>query len=272
VVRHVIMLIVVSVAFLFSFPTNAETVVTAVAIALALTVFGQTLVLNRKLKPMVSPGPKATEPKTWLSVSLPILMVEGFYVLLTNTDILVLQQFRGSSDVAVYYAAAKTLALIAFVHFAVSAAVAHRFSEYHVTEDRERLRQILFDSIRWTFWASLAACAVILALGQPLLWLFGSQFVGGYHLMFILAVGLMARSACGPVERLLNMLGEQRICAAVYAAAFALNLVLCIVLIPRMGVEGAALATSIALIVETVLLFFVTRRRLGLHVFIWGRS
>jgi O-antigen/teichoic acid export membrane protein len=272
VVRHVVMLILVSLAFLFGFPTNAETVVTAVAIALALTVFGQTLVLNRKLKPMVPPGPKATEPKTWLSVSLPILMVEGFYVLLTNTDILVLQQLRGSNDVAVYYAAAKTLALIAFVHFAVSAAVAHRFSEYHVTDDRERLRQILLDSIRWTFWASLAACTVILALGQPLLWLFGSQFVGGYHLMFILAVGLMARSACGPVERLLSMLGEQRICAAIYATAFVLNLVLCIVLIPRMGVEGAALATSTALIIETVLLFFVTRRRLGFHVFIWGRS
>jgi O-antigen/teichoic acid export membrane protein len=272
VVRHVVMLILVLVAFLFGFPTNAETVVTAVAIALALTVFGQTLVLNRNLKPIVPPGPKATEPKTWFLVSLPTLMVEGFYVLLTNTDILVLQQFRGSDDVAVYYAAAKTLALIAFVHFAVSAAVAHRFSEYHVTDDRERLRQILFDSIRWTFWASLAACTVILALGQPLLWLFGSQFVGGYHLMFILAVGLMARSACGPVERLLSMLGEQRICAAIYATAFVLNLVLCIVLIPRMGVEGAALATSTALIIETVLLFFVTRRRLGFHVFIWGRS
>jgi O-antigen/teichoic acid export membrane protein len=81
----------------------------------------------------------------------------------------------------------------------------------------------------------------------------------------------LARSAVGPVERLLNMLGEQRICAAVYAAAFAINLVLCVVLIPRIGVEGAAVATSTALIVESILLFIVTRRRLGFHVFIWGR-
>ena len=68
------------------------------------------------------------------------------------------------------------------------------------------------------------------------------------------------------------MLGEQHACAAVYAAAFALNLVLCIVLIPRIGVEGAAVSTATALIFESVMLFVVTRRRLGFHVFIWGRS
>ena len=40
------------------------------------------------------------------------------------------------------------------------------------------------------------------------------------------------------------MLGEQRICALVYAGAFALNLALCIVLIPHFGVAGAAIATA----------------------------
>jgi len=50
-----------------------------------------------------------------------------------------------------------------------------------------------------------------------------------------------------------------------------LNLVLCVILIPRIGVNGAAVATSTALIVESILLFVVTKRRLGFHVFIWGR-
>jgi O-antigen/teichoic acid export membrane protein len=271
VVRHLIMLTIMSAAYLLSFPTDAETAVTAVAIALLLTVIGQTFVLNRKLAGAVAPGAKAYEFKTWFSVSLPILIVEGFYLLLTNTDIVMLQHFRTPEDVAVYYAAAKTLALIAFVHFAVAAAVGHRFTQYHVANDRERLKDILADSIRWTFWASLAASVVILAMGPMLLSLFGKQFVGGYHLMLILVAGLMARSSIGPVERLLNMLGEQRVCATVYATAFVLNLVLGIVLIPRIGIDGAAIATSTALIVESVMLFFVTRRRLGFHVFIWGR-
>jgi O-antigen/teichoic acid export membrane protein len=271
VVRHLVMLVLMVAAFLLSFPTTAETAVTAVAASFALTVIGQTVFINRKLRQAVPPGPKAFETKAWFKISLPILMVEGFYLLLANTDILVLQQFRTPDEVAYYYAAAKTLTLIAFVHFAVSAAVAHRFSEYHVNDDSDRLRQILGDAIRWTFWASLAATVLILLLGRPLLSLFGARFVEGYYLMFILAAGLMARAAVGPVERLLNMVGEQKACAAVYGSAFALNLILCIVLIPRIGVAGAAVATSTALIVESILLFWVTKRRLGLHVFIWGR-
>ena len=212
-VRHLIMLTIVSAAWLFGFPADAQTAVIAVAAALLLTVTGQTIVLNRKLAQTIAPGPKAHDTKTWFAVSLPILIVEGFYLLLTNTDILMLQHFRSPEDVAVYYAAAKTLVLIAFVHFAVSAAVGHRFSECHVTGDRERLQRILSDSIRWTFWGSLAACAVILAMGPLLLSLFGDGFVRGYHLMAILAVGLMARASLGPVERLLNMLDEQHACA-----------------------------------------------------------
>jgi O-antigen/teichoic acid export membrane protein len=271
VVRHLIMLTIVSAAYLLDLPANAETAVIAVAAALLLTVIGQTIALNRKLAGAVAPGPKVYEVKTWLSVSLPILIVEGFYLLLTNTDIVLLQHFRTPDDVAIYYAAAKTLVLITFVHFAVSAAVGHRFSEYHVTEDRARLAEILSESIRWTFWASLAASVVVLAMGPMLLWLFGPKFVDGYRLMLILTVGLMARASLGPVERLLNMLGEQRACAAVYATAFALNLMIGLVLIPRIGIDGAAIATSTALIAESVMLFFVTKRRLGLHVFIWGR-
>ena len=98
------------------------------------------------------------------------------------------------------------------------------------------------------------------------------QFTDGYHLMFILAAGLLARAAIGPIERLLNMLGQQRVCAMVYAGAFALNLVLCFVLIPLFGMAGAAIATASALILESILLFIVTKNRLGFHVFIWSRA
>jgi O-antigen/teichoic acid export membrane protein len=66
------------------------------------------------------------------------------------------------------------------------------------------------------------------------------------------------------------MLGERKQCAAIYAGAFTINLVLCIILIPRIGIEGAATATSCALIVESIFLYYVARKRLGLHVFIIG--
>ena len=50
-----------------------------------------------------------------------------------------------------------------------------------------------------------------------------------------------------------------------------MNLVLCVVLVPRFGGHGAAAATSISLAFETVLLFWIVRRRLGLHVLAFGK-
>ena len=130
---------------------------------------------------------------------------------------LVLQQFRSSEEVGVYFAVVKTLALVSFIHYAMSATTAHRFAEYHALGDKARLSAYVAHAINWTFWPSLAATVVLLAFGKPLLWLFGPQFVVGYDIMFIAAIGLVVRSAIGPVERLLNMLGHQHICALAYA-------------------------------------------------------
>jgi len=269
VIRSVLLILVMGAAYAFKLPTDASTAMFAAVITTWITAVGQTIVMNRRLRTKVESGPKAYQVKTWLAVSVPIFMVEGFYLLLTYADVIVLQQYRTPDEVGVYYAAAKTLALVAFVYFSVSAATAHKFSEYHIAGDKAKLSAFLADSIKWTFWPSLAATILILALGKPFLWLFGPQFVDGYYLMFILAIGPLARATVGPVERLLNMVGEQRACAMVYGAAFAVNIVLCVILIPLFGVAGAAVALSSAMIVESVLLFWVTRRRLGLHVFIW---
>jgi O-antigen/teichoic acid export membrane protein len=154
----------------------------------------------------------------------------------------------------------------------MSATTAHRFAEYHALGDRARLSAYVAHAIKWTFWPSLAATVLLLALGEPLLWLFGPQFVSGYDIMFVAAIGLVVRSAIGPVERLLNMLGHQHICALAYALAFVMNVVLCVVLVPRFGGHGAAAATSISLCFETVLLFWIVRQRLGLHVLAFGKS
>ena len=269
IIRSVLLIGAMAALYALKLPTDASTAMLAAVATTWATVIGQTLVMNRRLKRKVAPGPKAYLPRIWLAVSVPIFMVEGFYLLLTYADVLVLQQYRPPEEVAVYYAAAKTLALVAFVYFSVSAAVAHKFSEYHISGNKAELSAFLADSIRWTFWPSLAATVVILALGKPFLWLFGPQFVDGYYLMFILAIGPLARATIGPVERLLNMVGEQRACAVVYAAAFFANIALCVVLIPLFGVAGAAIAISSAMILESVLLYGVTKQRLGLHVFIW---
>jgi len=257
-------------SFALGFHLGATAAMWASCAAVWLAMTGQMIVMNRRLRATIEPGRKTYDFRGWLAVSLPILMVEGFYLLLSYTDVLLLQQFRSSEEVGIYFAVVKTLALVSFIHYAMAATTAHRFAEYHALGDRARLSAYVAQAIQWTFWPSLAATLALLAFGKPLLWLFGAQFVAGYDIMFIAAIGLVVRSAIGPVERLLNMLGHQHICALAYALAFAMNAALCVALIPRFGGHGAAAATSLALTFETALLFWIVRRRLGLHVLAFG--
>jgi len=268
--RPLLVLALMVAAYLAGFPTNATSAMAAVVAATVAMAVLQLLLIDRRLRKVVMPGPRRYEVKKWLATSLPIALVWGFYTLLTYTDVLVLEQFRPADEVALYYAATRTLLLVTFIYFSVAAAVTHRFSAYHLANDRTGLAMLVASAVRWTFWPSLLATLAVLAFGKPLLWLFGPDFVAGYPLMFILAIGLMTRASIGPAERLLSMLGEQRICALIYGGAFVVNLGGCIVLVPALGAAGAAISISAAIMFESVALFAVARSRLGLNVFVFN--
>ena len=270
IIRTTAVMVLMGGLWLSGAATDAITAMIVSVIIVYLVTIGQAFVLERRLKKKVAAGAKTYEVKTWLATAMPIFVVESFYLLLTYVDIIALEHLGSPEDVAVYYAGARLLAIVSFVYFAIAGSVAHKFTEYHIAGDKTKLAAFFTQTIRWTFWPSLAVCVGILVLGKPLLSLFGPNYQAAYPLMFILAIGMMARAAVGPAERLLNMLGERKPCAAIYAGAFTINLVLCIVLIPRIGIEGAGVSTSSALIVESILLYYVARKRLGLHVFIWG--
>jgi len=267
--RPILILALIAGVYAAGIPLNATTTMLATAIAIWTTALGQLLVLNRRLGKSVPAGAKSYDVKAWLATSLPMISVWGIYTALTTTDVLVLQQFRPADEVAHYFAASKTLTLVTFVYFAVAASAAHRFASYNVAGDRAGLASFVAVTIRWIFWPSLAATLLILALGKPMLWLFGPTFVDAYPVMFVLAVGLLARASVGPAERLLTMVGQQRVCALAYAGAFAINLTGCLMLAKPYGGMGVAIATSAAFVVESALLYLIAKRRLGLHLFVW---
>lgn len=252
-------------------PNTALYAMVSTVFAYWIVTVAQLVMMSFRLREKVPAGPRKYETKFWLATAFPIFLVESFYFLLTYTDILILEIYVNPDEVAVYYAATKILALVAFVYFAVSAATAHRFAEYHIAGEHEKLERFLSDSIKWTFWPSLLGTIGLLVTGKFLLALFGEGFDSGYGLMFVLAIGLLARAGVGPVERLLNMVGEQKACALIYAGAFVVNLSLCFILVPYLKLYGAAIAISAAMIFESLLLYVATKRKLGLHVFIWRK-
>jgi O-antigen/teichoic acid export membrane protein len=269
VLRPLLLIAAMAVVHMAGIEANATNAMAAFAFATWTTTLVQLVLFNRCLATKIPAGPRRYDVRAWIRTAGPIFAVWAFYMLLTYTDVLVLRHFRPPEEVAHYYAAAKILALVTFIHFSVSAAVAHRFAAHHVAGDGKVLAALAASTVRWTFWPSLLAIALILAFGKPILWLFGPDFQAGYPLLFILAVALVARAAVGPAERVLNMLGEQRRCALVYAAVFALNLAGCVAVAGPYGSVGVAIVVSTACVVESALLFLVAKRRLGLHMLIW---
>jgi O-antigen/teichoic acid export membrane protein len=247
------------------YKADAVTAMWAVIIATYITSIGQLIFLDRRIRTVVPDGPRTYKPMLWVGIALPIFIVEGFFNLLTNIDIIIVGHYMEPDQVAIYFAAVKTLALVHFVYFAVRAGGAQRFSKYYTSGDHARLHAFMRDTLHWTFWPSLAMVVLLLILGEPLLLLFGPQFGSGYFLLFILSIGLLCRASIGPAESLLTMAGQQGICAGIYTGTFILNVVLNVTLVPRFGLAGAATATATALVVETIALYWVTLTRLGIR-------
>jgi O-antigen/teichoic acid export membrane protein len=104
--------------------------------------------------------------RTWLMVAFPIFLIEGFYFMLTNADVIIVGLYLPPEKVAVYFAAAKTMALVHFVYFAVKAAAAQRFSALVSDPDRSALASFAQQTVRWTFWPSLIVGGLVIAAGR----------------------------------------------------------------------------------------------------------
>jgi O-antigen/teichoic acid export membrane protein len=147
VVRPIAILVAMFIAVKFGAKPNAVTAMAATIAATYLTSIGQLILLEFRIRKAVPAGPRHYAPAFWIGIALPIFIVEGFFNLLTNVDIILVGHFMNPDKVAIYFAAAKTLALVHFVYYAVRAGGAQRFSQYYANGDRVRLNAFVHDTL-----------------------------------------------------------------------------------------------------------------------------
>lgn len=278
IARPVLLLAFFGLFILIGTQANATYAMLASITAMWVVVVGQFLVLRQRLRRKLgdpsdykdeSSDVEGGKIAPYVQAALPMLAVEGFFYLIINTDIMVAGLFVEPDAVAVYYAAAKTLALVHFVYFAIRIATAHKIAEYYALGDENALHATLRDAIRWTFWPSLGLAIVLWVFGGFILGLFGEGFAEvGMTFLSILLVGVVIRATIGPAEAVLTMANAQKLAAWLYAVVFVVNLTLNVVLIPLFGLVGAALATALSMTIETLLLAVAVHRTLGIVTFI----
>jgi O-antigen/teichoic acid export membrane protein len=269
ILRPLLILAGIAVVYWSGHPLDAISAAGAAVVATWIAWGLQTIVLERKLRAMVPPGPRLTRLRSWMGASLPLMFVYACDLALQNTDVIVIAAFESTTQAGVYFAAAKTMALMLFVMYAAGSAWGNRFAAIAARGDSDALRRAAEDAVRWTFWPSLALGALMIAAGRPLLALFGPEFIAGYPVMCILVVAFLVRAAIGPVDVLLNMTGGQGACARATATAAGVNIVLNIAMVPMLGLVGAALAVSISLVLGAVLNYRAARQRFGFDFGIW---
>ncbi|HET9519376.1 MAG TPA: polysaccharide biosynthesis C-terminal domain-containing protein, partial [Actinoplanes sp.] len=116
-------------------------------------------------------------------------------------------------------------------------------------------------ALSWPLYAVLATYA------PGFLSLFGAEFAAGAPAMAVLCVAMLVNSGAGLVQTVLLMSGHSRRHLVAAATGLAGNLILGVTLIPRFGALGAALAWSVAIVVENVLAAVAARRVLGEPLF-----
>lgn len=269
VLRPALLLIAMTAAFLSGMPMVATTAAIGAVIATFGASMVQSVLMRRRVGQSTGQGSRSYEFPVWLKASWPLLIVNASELTLQSADVLIVSHYMSPTDVAIYFAAAKTMSLIMFVHYAVGSSVANQFAALAARGDKEALASFAREASHWTFWPSLAAGVAILALGIPLLWLFGPQFVSGYPVMLILVAGFLFRAAMGPTEFLLNMLGKQGISAVVQVSMALSSIALNLLLVPLYGLIGAAIATSLVLSLGALANSVVVSRTLGIEVAVW---
>jgi O-antigen/teichoic acid export membrane protein len=117
---------------------------------------------------------------------------------------------------------------------------------------------------RNAFAATLVAAVVLVLLSRPLLLLFyGTEYLGALHAFRILIPGVVMLSFNTILSSDLSARDKRVYQTIANAIGFGLNIVLCLILIPRTGLVGAAWASTIAYSTQSILMLVFFRRFSG---------
>ncbi|MGA2607857.1 MAG: flippase [Terriglobia bacterium] len=224
------------------------------------------LLLHRTLPRPVEEAEPVYRDSTWARSALPLVFMASMGVLFGQADTLILGAIKGAQAVGVYSVAHKGAELVTFALVVQNAAFASTVASLYAAGDFERLQRLVTRLARWTLLACLPLAIGMIGFGYWfLLYCYGPQFTQARTALAILSFGQLVSVGMGSVGVLLVMTGHERDCATGIAAGAVANILLNLLLVPRWGTEGAAVAYAGSMILWNVLMAVLLYRKVGLH-------
>ncbi len=210
-------------------------------------VAGLVLVARRiRVRAVLSWQPASFPRETLLRYSSMSVVLSLLFNSLYHVDILLLRPLTGAEPTAHYKAALLVAEFLWVVPLAVQNSLVHVTSSMWADEQYDSIDLYASRITRYTLLLHALLALGVAALAEPFVRLyFGPSFDATVLPLLILLPGALGYALARPLIGIVKGSGQMRVLVAATAGSAALNLVLNLVLIPRFGMQGAAVATTV---------------------------
>lgn len=236
---------------------NNQSSIYALGISASLLMAISFLVIYRNFKQKV---PKTSEKtayafnfKKTLGISIPMMLTNSLFLIMSWMDILMLSAFKSDADVGIYNTSLKISAVISMALIAINSIALPKYAELFEKKDMPGFRKVVKQTSFLNFGLSFPVFLLILLIPGFLLGIFGEEFVAGKMSLMILSIGQIFSAFSGSTIHVLNMTGKENTAKNILITTAMLNLVLNFLLVPRYGINGAAIATAISTVIWNLL-------------------
>ena len=126
-------------------------------------------------------------------------------------------------------------------------------------------------SSRFSTLIAASAFLIFYVTGEPLIdSIFGNEYEGSLRPLILLSIGQLINAIMGPVGFLLSMTGNEKIVTQIFGLTACLNILMNLLFIPLFGIQGAAVATMISVIIWNVVLRQLALNKLNIETLAIG--
>jgi O-antigen/teichoic acid export membrane protein len=211
---------------------------------IAVSVAWLAILTHRRIIPLgIDFNPAAWRPI--LRASLPIVIAGIMGTIFLNIDIVMLGFLADQRQVGLYVGVSKIYVIALMVGGLISSAFSPALAAAWPKDEEMRTRYREFMSAVMFVGAPVAALGIAFP-GEIITIIFGSEFIGAQAAMIILMIAVLFGHGCIVSDSALITWNDQTAQMVIYMVGAAVNVVLNLILIPRFGIEGAAMATLAA--------------------------
>lgn len=201
------------------------------------------------------------EFKNWAYASSGFFLLGVLYILNSRIDIFLLGLFRGNEEVGIYNIVLKVSEMISFGLVIVNFILAPVIARLYANGEMIQLQVVIKKSAQVILLLSLPLFLGIFFFRENILAFFGVDLLNGSKALAVLCFGQLINVLCGSVGTVLIMTGHQKFSVYALVVSTVVNISLNILLTPRYGVEGTAIATAGSLVLWNLLMYLFVRKK-----------